>query len=300
MNQEASAALLKRLIQPLAVAPGSEVKLPHTHDPGHTAHFVTREDATAELAAAEELLAEYQERLAAQATHAVVVVLQGIDAAGKDGIIKHVIRGVNPKGLSVHDFGVPSPEERRHDPFWRYVCALPGHGQMAIFNRSHYEEVLVVRVHPELLGSGGSGIEKPSGRLWRRRFKEINQWEAYLYESRIHVVKLFLNLSREEQRRRFLERIDRGEKNWKFSAADVRERRFWDDYQRAFSEMLSHTSTRAAPWYVLPADHKWFTRLCAAAVIVHALKAIDPQYPTLSEEARQELERARQELLAEA
>jgi PPK2 family polyphosphate:nucleotide phosphotransferase len=208
--------------------------------------------------------------------------------------------GVNPSGVRVCSFKVPSEEELRHDYLWRYQRALPERGTIGIFNRSQYEEVLVVRVHPELLERQRLPTETVGKDMWKRRFEEINQWEHHLVHNGIRVLKLFLNLSREEQRRRFLERIDNPRKNWKFSVSDINERHHWDAYQRAFSEVLSNTSTSWAPWYVVPADHKWFTRLCAAALLVDELSRIDPTYPELPESERQALGAARAELEAEA
>jgi PPK2 family polyphosphate:nucleotide phosphotransferase len=212
-------------------------------------------------------------------------------------MIRHVMSGVNPQGVSVHSFKVPSTEELDHDFLWRYAVHLPERGQIGIFNRSHYEEVIVVRVHPELLTR--EELPAREGDVWSRRFRAINEWERYLDENGIRIVKLFLNVSREEQRQRFLDRIDRPEKNWKFSLADVQERGYWDEYQHAFSEMLTHTSTEWAPWYVIPADHKWFAHIAAGAVIVDALAAIDPQYPKPTADAAQ-LAEARAKLEAEA
>jgi PPK2 family polyphosphate:nucleotide phosphotransferase len=197
----------------------------------------------------------------------------------------------------VHSFKTPSAEELSHDFLWRCAERLPSRGQIGIFNRSHYEEVLVVRVHPELLDR--QKLPALRGDVWRRRYREINNWERYLVDNGIKIVKVFLNLSREEQRRRFLQRIDRPEKNWKFSAADVREREHWGEYQRAFSEMLTHTSTEWAPWYVIPADRKWFARVAVGAVLVDTLIRINPQYPTIGGEAQAALELARIELEAE-
>jgi PPK2 family polyphosphate:nucleotide phosphotransferase len=219
----------------------------------------------------------------------VVVVLQALDAAGKDGTIRHVMSGVNPQGVHVYSFKVPSAEELDHDYLWRYAKRLPGRGEIAIFNRSHYEEVLVVRVHQEILARQKLPPQARTDDVWRRRYHEINNWERHLVDNGFRVVKLFLNLSKEEQRTRFLRRIDLPDKNWKFSAADVRERRRWDDYQEAFSEMLSHTSTEEAPWYVIPADHKWFGRIGAAAVIANTLIEIDPRFPAVDEQARRDL-----------
>jgi len=228
------------------------------------------------------------------------VCLQALDAGGKDGTIRHVMSGVNPQGVKVTGFKVPSAEELDHDYLWRYARHLPARGDIGIFNRSHYEEVLVVRVHPENLDRQRLPAEAKGKGVWQRRYREINDWERYLTDNGFKVVKLFLNLSKEEQRTRFLKRIDLPEKNWKFSAADVRERGRWNDYQKAFSEMLSATSTRWAPWYVIPADRKWFARICAAAVLVHTLIEIDPRYPQVSRDRRQQLQDVKRELEAEA
>src|SRR5580658_11373867 len=288
------------LVGPLRVAPGSEVKLPGDFDPGARFGVRKKKDGARLLAQGVELLAEYQQRLAAQDTYAVLIVLQGMDAAGKDSTIRHVMSGVNPQGVHVTSFKVPSAEELDHDYLWRHARRLPARGEIGIFNRSHYEEVLAARVHPENLDREKLPAELKGRDVWKRRYREINDWERYLTDNGIRLVKLFLNVSKEEQRDRFLQRIDRPEKNWKFSAADVRERQYWDDYQHAYSQMLSHTSTSWAPWHVLPADHKWFTRICAAAVIAHTLIAIDPRYPVPDAAAHQELLRARAELEAEA
>ena len=291
---------LTKLIEPLRVRPGARVRLSRDHDPAFTAGWLKKKDATEQLIVSVEMLAEYQDRLAAQDDYAVVVVLQGIDAAGKDGTIRHVMSGVNPQGVSVHSFKVPSDEELGHDFLWRYSGHLPPRGQIGIFNRSHYEEVLVVRVHPHLLDAQRLPAAARRRDIWNRRYREINDWERYLVDNGFKVVKLFLNLSREEQRARFLKRIDRPEKNWKFSSADADERGYWDDYQKAFSAMLTHTSTEHAPWYVIPADHKWFARLAVGAVLVSALADIDPRYPTVSADAREDLLEARVKLEAEA
>lgn len=286
------------LIEPLRVAPGSEVRLSRDHDPGHTGHLA-RPEGTALLADIGELLAEYQDRLAAQDTFGVLLVLQGLDASGKDSTIKHVMSGVNPQGVPVRAFKQPSAEELNHDFLWRYQCALPDRGRIGIFNRSHYEEVLVVRVHKELLAAERMPAPAAKSGIWTRRYREINDWERYLVDNGIHVVKVMLNLSRREQAKRFLKRIDHPEKNWKFSPSDVRERRYWDDYQRAFDEMLSQTSTKWAPWYVVPADRKWFSRLATAAVLVTALRAINPRYPAADPSVRDEMTQVRTELAAE-
>jgi PPK2 family polyphosphate:nucleotide phosphotransferase len=258
---------------------------------------VTRTQATTLLADGVALLADYQDRLAAQDTFGVLLVLQGIDAAGKDGTVKHVMTGLNPQGVEVRSFKQPSAEDLNHDFLWRCQRALPGRGRIGIFNRSHYEEVLVVRVHQNLLAA--ERIPASDGDVWARRYREINDWERYLVENGIHVVKVMLNLSKREQAKRFLKRIDHPEKNWKFSSSDIRERGYWDDYQHAFEAMLSQTSTAWAPWYVVPADHKWFTRLATAAVLGTALGAINPQYPDPDPADAGQMAQARTELEAE-
>jgi PPK2 family polyphosphate:nucleotide phosphotransferase len=285
------------LIAPLRVPPGSEVKLSRDHDPGYTGG-VAHPQAAALLADGVDLLADYQDRLAAQDTFGVLLVLQGIDAAGKDGTIKHVMSGVNPQAVEVRSFKQPSADELNHDFLWRCQRALPGRGRIGIFNRSHYEEVLVVRVHKDLLAAEKIPAVDDDG-IWARRYREINDWEHYLVDNGIHVVKVLLNLSKREQAKRFLERIDHPEKNWKFSPSDVRERGYWDDYQRAFEDMLSHTSTKWAPWYVVPADHKWFSRLATAAVLVMALDAINPRYPAPDPAVADEMAQVKVELEAE-
>jgi PPK2 family polyphosphate:nucleotide phosphotransferase len=291
---------IAEFIKPLRVAPGSRVKLAGDFDPRFKAGVTRRKRGVDLLQQGVALLSEYQERLAAQDQWGVLVVLQALDAAGKDGTIRHVMSGVNPQGVSVHSFKVPSAEELDHDYLWRYQLALPGRGEIGIFNRSHYEEVLVVRVHQEFLVRQHLPKKARGSDVWSRRYAEINDWERHLSSNGFRIVKLFLNLSKEEQRRRFLKRIDLPEKNWKFSAADVAERQHWDDYQKAFSQMLSRTSTEWAPWYVIPADRKWFARICAASIIANALIEIDPRYPVLPKEERARLAEAKAALMAEA
>ncbi len=293
---------IAELIAQYRVEAGRRVRLPKdfaTDAPGKFGKSDARQ-AKEVLEGSVSLLAEYQERLAAQDTYGVLVILQAIDAAGKDGTIRHVMSGVNPQGVEVSSFKVPSAEEQDHDYLWRYARRLPSRGSIGIFNRSYYEEVLVVRVHPEYLGFERLPPASKRGDVWRRRYREINDWERYLTDQGFRIVKLFLHVSRDEQRRRFLDRIDEPQKNWKFSAADVKERARWDDYQKAFAEMLSNTSTTWAPWYVVPADDKPYARLVAAGAIAHALVGINPQYPKVSAEARTALEQARDELLAES
>jgi PPK2 family polyphosphate:nucleotide phosphotransferase len=287
-------------ISPFRVKPGSKVRLEKDFDPAFKAGVKKKQQGAKLLQQNVAQLAEYQMRLAAQDTHGVLVVLQALDAAGKDGTIRHVMSGVNPQGVSVHSFKVPSSEEVSHDFLWRYQRRLPQRGEIGVFNRSHYEEVLVVRVHPENLDRQRMPREAKGTNVWRRRYREINDWERYLADNGFRIVKLFLNLSKEEQRIRFLRRLDLPDHNWKFSAADVRERTHWDEYQKAFSDMLSHTSTPWAPWHVIPADRKWFARIAAGAVILDALMEIDPRFPTVSADAREQLGDAKAELEAQA
>jgi PPK2 family polyphosphate:nucleotide phosphotransferase len=291
---------IARFIEPFRVTPGSSVTLAQDFDPAFKAGIEKKQDGAALLNDGIALLSDFQRRLAAQATHGVVVVLQALDAAGKDGTIRHVMSGVNPQGVRVESFKVPSARELDQDYLRRYQERLPGRGEIGIFNRSHYEEVLVVRVHPEHLVDERLPAESRRHHVWKSRYHAINDWERYLSDNGFRVVKLFLNLSKEEQRRRFLRRIDLSEHNWKFSSGDLRERRHWDAYQDAFSEMFSHTSTDVAPWYVIPADRKWFARVAAAAVIANALIEIDPQYPALGDDALRDLEAAKRELEADA
>ena len=287
-------------IKPLRVKPGSNVTLSKDFDPRYKGDLLKKKDGLELLKTGIGLLADYQARLAAQDTYGVLMCLQAMDAGGKDGAIRHVMSGVNPQGVSVNGFKVPSSEELDHDYMWRYASRLPERGDIGIFNRSHYEEVLVVRVHPELLDKQKLPKRAKGKGVWQRRYREINNWERYLTDNGFKVVKVFLNLSKEEQRTRFLKRLDLPDKNWKFSTADGRERVRWDDYQEAFSEMLSATSTSWAPWYVVPADRKWFARICVGAVLVNTLIEINPQYPVVSAAKRKDLDVARQELEAQA
>jgi PPK2 family polyphosphate:nucleotide phosphotransferase len=291
---------LAEFIAPFRVKPGTKVTLAKDFDPAFKGGLNKKKEGVTLLDEGVELLSEYQARLAAQDTSGVLVVLQALDAAGKDGTIRHVMSGVNPQGVAVHSFKVPSNEELDHDYLWRYAQRLPARGEIGIFNRSHYEEVLVVRVHPELLDRQKLPPDAKKGDVWKRRYREINDWERHLSDNGFRIVKLFLNLSREEQRTRFLRRIDLPDHNWKFSSADVAERAHWDEYQTAFSEMLSHTSTEWAPWHVIPADRKWFARISAACVLVDALIDLDPRYPTVSKKQREALQEIKEALEAQA
>ncbi len=280
---------IAEFIEPFRVEPGKRVRLPDDFDPAGSRRISVKE-AKQILAEGVGLLAEYQTRLAAQDTYGVVMVLQAMDAAGKDGTIRHVMSGVNPQGVQVSSFKIPSSEDLNHDYLWRYAKKLPERGNIGIFNRSYYEEVLVVRVHPQILAGQKIPKKLKDRGIWNRRFREINDWEHYLTDQGFRFVKLFLNVSKEEQRRRFLTRIDDADRNWKFSANDAKERAYWDDYQKAFSDVLSKTSTPWAPWYVIPADDKPFARVAAAGVLANTLIEIDPQFPKVSREAHEELQ----------
>ena len=222
--------------------------------------------------------------------------MQAIDAAGKDGTIKHVMSGVNPEGVDVYSFKAPSTTERSHDYLWRHQLVVPELGRIAVFNRSHYENVTVTRVHPELLWPRSADLT--SKHIWHRRYRQINDWERYLSENGMVIIKIFLHLSRAEQKKRFLERIDDKDKNWKVSAADMKEREYWDKYQEAFSEMLTHTSTDYAPWHVIPADHKWFSHLSTFSIILEAMKELAPAYPELDEKDEANLATIKAELMS--
>lgn len=285
-------------ISRLLVKPGKKVNLSKDFDPGFRPD-INKVEGRELLESVKVQLADFQERLYAENTRGVLILFQAMDAAGKDGTIKHVMSGINPQGCQVFSFKAPSSEEIDHDYLWRSCKALPERGRFGIFNRSYYEELLVVRVHQHLLKAQSLPPELVDQEIWKRRFRQINDFERYLSENGIEVVKFFLNVSKGEQKKRFLERIDRPEKNWKFSEADVRERGHWDDYQKAYQEVFNNTSTELAPWYVIPADAKWFTRLAVSAVLLERLGKLNPQFPRVSEAHREALQRARQQLMSE-
>jgi len=265
------------------------------HDTGDEAGL--DKDASEELRAKDlAKLDALQERLYAEGERSLLVVFQAMDAAGKDGTIEHVMSGVNPQGVRVTSFKQPSKAELAHDFLWRCQLALPSRGEIGIFNRSHYEEVIVVRVHPEYLDA--QGLEASSG-LWRKRYDAITAWERHLHESGTRVVKFFLHVSKAEQRERLLARAEEADKKWKFSAGDVAEREHWDDYQRAFEEAIAATSTADAPWYVIPADRKWLMRTAVASILVHHLEDMDPQFPEPSEDEQAAIREAVAKLQAE-
>ncbi|MBD2596320.1 hypothetical protein BCD64_05480 [Nostoc sp. MBR 210] len=275
------------------VPPGTKVSLQKDYDSAYTANYHDRNDATLKLRSDIERLAKYQDILYAQNSYALLIIFQAMDAAGKDSTIKHVMSGINPQGCQVFSFKSPSSEELDHDYLWRSMKALPERGRIGIFNRSYYEEVLVVRVHPEILQKQQLPHLPKGNKIWQQRFAEINNFEKYLVDNGIVILKFFLNVSKAEQKKRFLARIDSPEKNWKFSINDVRERAFWADYMAAYEEVFHHTSTTYAPWYIIPADRKWFMRMVVADIICSKLESLKLKYPTLNEEAQQHLLQAK-------
>jgi PPK2 family polyphosphate:nucleotide phosphotransferase len=287
---------MKKILDSLRVEPGSTIDLRNDYDPGDAGRFTAKADAEEATSSGIRLLAQQQDKLYAQNTYGLLIIIQALDAAGKDSTIKHVMSGVNPQGVKVTSFKVPSAEELDHDYLWRCNRALPNRGDIGIFNRSYYEEVLVVRVHPEFLERQQLPPVLNDRNIWKRRFREINNFEQYLADNGIVVLKFFLNVSKEEQKRRFLKRVEEPDKNWKFSAADIRERASWDDYMDAYQDMFNHTSTPHAPWYIIPADNKWFTRLAVVSVINETLDRLHLAYPAVSKEQKEALLAAKAEM----
>jgi PPK2 family polyphosphate:nucleotide phosphotransferase len=287
---------LAGLVKPYRIEDGRSFRISDI-DPGDTQGLdIDAEEAKASLKKGVERLSELQEMLYAQDRWAVLVIFQAMDAAGKDSAIKHVMSGVNPQGCEVASFKQPSAEDLGHDFMWRCLRKLPQRGRIGIFNRSYYEETLVVRVHPELLAAQQLPDELVGKKIWDQRFEDINSIERYLTRNGMVICKFFLHVSREEQKRRFVDRIDDPEKNWKFSPSDVGERQHWKDYMRAYEEMIRATATAQAPWHVVPADHKWFTRLAVAAAIVDKLEGLNLAYPKVAPDMRKKLKAARQAL----
>ncbi len=277
-----------KLAKTYRVESGKDFRL-KDFDPADTGHWHSKESATEALQQGIERTAELQDKLYAQNSWALLLIFQAMDAAGKDGIIKHVMSGINPQGCQVHSFKAPSDVELQHDFLWRTTRSLPERGHIGIFNRSYYEEVLVVRVHPEILQSQKTPPSLVGKNIWEERFEDIRGFERHMARSGTVIRKFFLNLSKKEQKSRFLKRLEEPEKNWKFSAADIRERKCWDDYQKAYEEMISNTASEHAPWYVVPADDKWFTRLVVSAVLVDTLESLKLSYPEVDPAKRKEL-----------
>lgn len=267
------------------------------YDPADTNGLKDKEKAGKHLQRSVEMLSHFQEKLYAQDRWSTLLIFQAMDAAGKDGAIKHVMSGINPQGCSVTSFKAPSHEELDHDYLWRAHKAVPERGKIGIFNRSYYEEVLVVRVHPELLKTQQLPPELMGKDIWEKRYQDINNFEKYLAHNGVLILKFFLHLSKGEQKRRFLERLEMPEKNWKFSMADVQERGYWKDYQKAYEEMIQNTASKHAPWYVIPADNKWFSRLAVASAIIDRLNSLDLEFPEVDPEKKKELAQIRKALL---
>jgi len=284
-----------KLSKPYRIENGKKFRL-KDFDPEATAHIRSKEDAQEMLDRGIKEMADLQDKLYAQDVWAVLLIFQAMDAAGKDGVIKHVMSGLNPQGCQVYSFKAPSSEDLNHDFLWRTSRLLPERGHIGIFNRSYYEEVLVVRVHPDILKTERVPGALLGKNLWQERFEDIRNFEKYLSHNGVVVRKFFLNVSKKEQKRRFLERLETPAKNWKFSTADVHERQSWDDYASAYEDMIAETSTKHAPWYVVPADNKWYTRIVVAAAIVDTLQELELAYPTVDREKKKELEQARAQL----
>ena len=286
-----------KIAKPFRVTNGEKFRLKDI-DPGDTLQFKAEDKPRAKEALAKgiEALAELQEKLYADDKWALLLIFQAMDAAGKDGAIKHVMSGVNPQGCQVFSFKTPSAEELDHDDLWRCMKVLPNRGHLGIFNRSYYEDTLVVRVHPEFLQKQKVPPELITKDIWKERFEDIRTFERYLARNGVVVRKFFLYVSKKEQKRRFLERIETPEKNWKFSAADMNERGYWDDYQEAYEDMIRHTATEEAPWYVVPADNKWFTRVIVAAAVIETLGSLDLKYPDVGKAKLKELAAAKAQL----
>jgi len=290
--------VIRKLMDALVAPPGKKISL-KDYDPGWTGEIRDKEQAAGLLPQGIKQLARLQDRLYAQDTYALLMIFQAMDAAGKDGTIRHVMSGINPQGCQVFSFKVPSAEERDHDYLWRSIKALPERGRIGIHNRSYYEEVLVARVHPEILASQQLPESGKGEGVWKDRFDQINHFERYLHDNGVVILKFFLHVSRKEQKKRFLERLEEKDKNWKFSIGDAKERAFWKDYMRAYEDVFTHTSTKYAPWHIIPADNKWFMRLAVAAITNRALEDLNLEYPRVSKEKKEELRKAREVLLAE-
>ncbi len=292
-----------KYLESLRVKEGKKISLEKDFHSDYDHKMVTKAEGQKILEEGMNNLAIMQDKLYAHDQYSVLIVLQAMDAAGKDGIIKHVISGLNPTGVKVSSFKTPTKEELDHDYLWRHSKALPARGEIGIFNRSHYENVLVTRVHPEYVLNenlpGINTVKDLDKDFWHSRYKQINRFEKNLAENGTIILKIFLNVSKEEQKKRFLERIDNQDKNWKFSIADAQERKHWDSYMKAYEEMLSATSTDYAPWYVLPADDKWFTRLCLGAIIYFEFEKLGLEYPSVSAEQKEKLQLIKKELLGE-
>jgi PPK2 family polyphosphate:nucleotide phosphotransferase len=276
------------------------ILLNRDYDPAFLPDNITKEQSVEQLRSGIETLTKLQDVLYAHNRYGLLLIFQAMDAAGKDSTIKHVMSGVNPQGCQVFSFKTPSDEELDHDYLWRYSRCLPERGRIGIFNRSYYEEVLIARIHSEILDRQHLPHRPKGDRLWEQRFEEINHFEQYLTNNGIIILKFFLNISKTEQKKRFLKRIDTPEKNWKFSISDIEARQYWDNYQQAYENVFNHTSTETAPWYIIPADRKWYTRLAVADIITQRLSGLDLSYPKINPDQKAILKIARDRLEAES
>jgi PPK2 family polyphosphate:nucleotide phosphotransferase len=288
----------RKVAEEFCITNGKKFRLKRV-DPGETLGLKSEDKPRAKeaLTMGVEALAQLQDVLYAQDRWALLLIFQAMDAAGKDGAIKHVMSGVNPQGCQVYSFKAPTSEDLDHDYLWRCMKCLPNRGHIGIFNRSYYEETLVVRVHPEFLHKQKLPPELITKKIWNQRFQDIRNFERYLTRNGVVVCKFFLHVSKKEQKRRFLERLEKPEKNWKFSSADMQERGFWDEYQNAYEDMIRNTATKNAPWYVVPADNKWFTRVVVAAAVIDTLASLGLEYPKVGKDKLKELAAAKAALL---
>lgn len=289
-------------LKDISIKPGKEIKL-KDFDTSYTGKSLNKADSVKMLEDSRKNLAEIQDKFYAHNRYSVLIIFQAMDAAGKDGAVKHIMSGFNPLGVKVHSFKAPSSQELDHDYFWRHELALPARGEIAIHNRSHYENVLVTRVHPEFVLNenipGIDSVKKIDKAFWENRFKQIRRFENNLTDNGTVILKFFLHVSKKEQKKRFIDRIEDPSKNWKFSAADLKERGYWDEYQKAYQEAISATNTEYAPWFIIPADDKWYTRLAIASVITHHFEQLDIHYPLVTDKQKDELQKAKIQLLGE-
>lgn len=294
---------LDKYLEKLRVKPQQSVDLKNDFETDYDRKMLSQEEGEELLQLGIRMLSEMQDKLYASGHHSVLIIFQAMDAAGKDSAIKNIMTGLNPQGVKVTSFKTPSKSELAHDYLWRHYLVLPAAGEIAIFNRSHYENVLVTRVHPEYILSesipGVKSLKDINQKFWNKRFNQINNFEEHISDNGTLVLKFFLHVSKKEQKKRFIERIENNSKNWKFSTADLKERAHWKEYQHAYEDMLSNTSTKQSPWFVVPADDKWFTRLCIAGIIYNEFEKLKLKYPTVSVEQKAELEKAKIELNSE-
>jgi len=293
---------LEKQLEKMFIKPGTKVSL-DKHPADYKNKSITKEEASQLMESGIVELRKMQDKLISHNQHSILIVIQAMDAAGKDSVVKHVLTGLAPSGVRVIPFKAPTSTELEHDYLWRHNLALPARGEIGIFVRSHYENVLVTRIHPEFILKenipGYDNLKKIDDKFFKTRFRQINNWERHLSENGMTIIKIFLHSSKEEQKNQFMERIDDPDKNWKFNIGDIKERAYWDDYMRAYEDLLSNTSTKHAPWFVVPADDRWFARISIGSIIYREFERLKLSYPTVSEEQKQQLADARKQLLAE-